>query len=52
MQGDVEGDNVTVDGVVHNQVAVMAELGRVGGETHSALGYRAPAVHAAARTHP
>jgi hypothetical protein len=33
-QGDVEGDNVTVDGVVHNQVAVMAELGRVGGEAH------------------
>src|SRR5918994_28318 len=33
-QGDVEGDNVTVDRVVHDEVAVKAELGRVGGEAH------------------
>jgi hypothetical protein len=32
--GDVEGDYVTVDRVVHHQVAVMAELGRVGGVAH------------------
>jgi hypothetical protein len=33
-QEDVEGDNVTVDRVVHDQIAVIAELDRVGGKAH------------------
>ena len=33
-QEDVEGDNVTVERVVHDQIAVIAELDRVGGKAH------------------